>query len=71
MTQNQVSLEKKATRMEKAATSNAAVLNRNTKEIDREKSEKKRDATPFIFLPPCFEHTFFWQRVTFFLKAAF
>ena len=52
MTQNQVSLEKKATRMEKAATSNAAVLNRNTKEFDREKSEKKRDATPFIFLPP-------------------
>ena len=38
--------------MEKAATSNAAVLNRNTKEIDRKKSEKKRDATPFIFLPP-------------------
>ena len=37
--------------MEKAATLNTAVLNRNKKENDRKKSEKKRDATPFIFLP--------------------
>ena len=35
--------------MEKAATVNAAVLNRNTKKIDSEKSKKKRDATIHLF----------------------